>query len=257
MNQAEFQNRHFRGLPSTDGVLADLSSGPHPTQLRGFGWGGKGLSLSGGIAHFGFVQHGEAQLTRRLGDSDQTVSLSEGMYFSCSDECELQALDGRGVVASRLHYSGPFVIGGPLKPGEGLLKYIDGGSTSLLIPPPLKGDPCLNHLHFPPAQKQSRHTHPSLRFTIVYAGSGICTVPADTGGDKTIPLSPGTMFVIPAGGLHAIDANADGPMDIVTYHPDTLIGWTNKRHPMLESTNLDEDDAAGGEYEWPTSDEPI
>ena len=235
----EFQNKHFKGLPCTDGLLADFSDDPHPTKFFGFGWDGKTLSLANGMTHLGFVQDGEVLLTRDLAGAEQTVKLTRGMYFSCPDACVLRMTDGgRGVAVSRLNYHGHFVVGGPIQRGEGLLKYIDGGSTSLLIPPPLKGDPCLNYLHFPPRHKQRRHKHPSLRFTIVYEGSGKCTVPDDHGGVMEIPLGPGSMFVIPTGGLHAIDADDNGAMDIVTYDPDALVGWTDQHHPMLESTLL-------------------
>ena len=136
-------------------------------------------------------------------------------------------------------YNGLFQIGGPLDRGDGRLRYIDGGSTTLIIPPPLKGDPCLNHLHFPIGHKQSRHTHPSFRFTIVFFGNGKCTVPANadgTGADVECTLDPSSMFIIPTGGFHAIDAVGNQPLDVVTFHPETIIGWTDDHHPMLEST---------------------
>ncbi len=102
-----------------------------------------------------------------------------------------------------------------------------------------KGEPCLNYLHFPPGHKQRRHFHQTFRFTLVIAGRGKATVPANqdgTGADVIIPLAPGDMFVIPAGGLHSIDALGDDALDVVTFHPDSVIGWTDHRHPMREST---------------------
>ncbi|PWU05843.1 MAG: hypothetical protein C5B51_13675 [Terriglobia bacterium] len=44
------------------------------------------------------------------------------------------------------------------------------------------------------------------------------------------------MFIIPAGGFHAIDAIGKEPLAVVTFHPETSVGWTDEYHPMLEST---------------------
>jgi hypothetical protein len=49
----------------------------------------------------------------------------------------------------------PFALGGPCE-AFGRLRYIDGCSDSLLVGPAVRGDPCLNHLHFPPGVSQTR-----------------------------------------------------------------------------------------------------
>ena len=67
-----------------------------------------------------------------------------------------------GLVISCPGYTGLFHLGGPLE-REGRLRYIDGCSDTLLVSPPRRGDPCLNHLHGPPGTRQSPHTHPSAR----------------------------------------------------------------------------------------------
>ncbi len=242
MRVEQVRNAHFWGLASSRGLLADLSADLLPTLFWGFTPDGGSLALPGGSTHFGFVWRGWALLTRYIPRRRQTFKLGAGMYFACPEPCQVQGHGGGGgVVVSRVGYEGMFQIGGPVNLGEGRLRYIDGGSTSLLVAPPRKGDPCINHLHFPPGWKQSRHKHPSLRFTVAYQGQGKCTVPAypdGSGPDVEISVDPGSMFIIPTGGLHAIDAVGSSPLDIVTYHPDTLIGWTDDIHPMLESTSI-------------------
>lgn len=199
------------------------------------------------MTHFGIVKDGSVMLSRKVGTRLLTVQLESGMFFECPDQCAVTDIQGSGVVLSRAGYKGLFSVGGPLEKGKGgYLRYIDGGSTSLLLSPPRKGDPCLNYLYFPLNHKQTRHTHPSFRFTLVFSGHGTCTVPANddgSGGDKVHYLRPGSMFIIPAGGHHAIDATGNSPLEIFTFHPDTVIGWTNDWHPMLESTIIESETA--------------
>ena len=48
----------------------------------------------------------------------------------------------------------PFQVGGPIE-AMGRLRYIDGCTDSLLIPPWRRGEACLNHLHIPPGVEQT------------------------------------------------------------------------------------------------------
>jgi len=158
----------------------------------------------------------------------------------CSEAALLFPLEGAsGVVLTRPGCRRRFEMGGPLMQGEGDYDYSDGGSTSLLIAPVRKGEPYMSHVHFSPGHRQAQHFHITFRFTLVVAGHGKVTVPANqdgTGADVIIPLAPGDMFVIPAGGVHSIDASDDEALDVVTFHPDSVVGWTDHRHPMREST---------------------
>ena len=115
----------------------------------------------------------------------------------------------------------------------GRLRYIDGCSDTLLACPPLLGDPCLNHLHFPKGTLQTQHTHPSVRLGVVARGEGACETP-----DGTTPLVSGLIFAIPAGGEHGF-LTADSSMDVVAYHPDSDWGPTDEDHPMLNRTWVD------------------
>jgi hypothetical protein len=132
---------------------------------------------------------------------------------------------------------------------EGRLKYIDGCTDSLLIPPVKLGDPCLNHLHFPPNIEQTMHTHPSHRIGMVARGNGRCVTPF---GD--LPLTEGMIFVIKEHQDGATAKAADGKsyptgshcfftdqenMDVIAFHPDSDFGATDVDHPMINRTIVD------------------
>ncbi len=120
--------------------------------------------------------------------------------------------------------------GGPIEP-KGRLRYIDGCSDSLLCAPPRKGDPCLNHLHFPGGIDQTEHTHPSLRAGIIARGEGACCTP-----DGETRLTRNLIFVIPAAALHRFRTDQGQSMDVVPYHPDSDYGPTDEEHPMVNRT---------------------
>ena len=161
-----------------------------------------------GLSVYGFVTEGPATLTR-LGATRFECTLDTGMYFSCPGGCEVRG--GAGILS--LAPDGPagvhralFSLGGPVAAGTGRLPYIDGCTDTLLLSPPRRGAPCLNHLHFPPAVKQTRHTHPSGRTGVVIAGEGVCVVDGAGGGkERRVPLRPGTAFVIPTDLPHAFE----------------------------------------------------
>ena len=124
---------------------------------------------------------------------------------------------------------GLFQIGGPVEE-TGRLRYIDGCSDTLLIAPPMLGDPCLNLLHIPPGTHQTEHTHPSLRVGIVVDGAGVCRTP-----DGETPLTPGLVFAIRTDGRHSFHTE-DTALRIVAWHPDSDFGPTHAQHPMLNRT---------------------
>src|SRR4029453_3855205 len=150
------------------------------------------LSLENDGTHFGYVHDAVATLEVPAG----TFSLNQGMYFAVPSSCTISG-SGQGVVMTRLGYRGVFMIGGPIE-SSGRLRYIDGCTDSLLIPPQLLGDPCLNALYFPAGTSQTEHTHPSARVGLVVRGSGLCRTP-----EGTFPLSPGLAFLIRAEGRHS------------------------------------------------------
>lgn len=146
--------------------------------------------------------------------------------------------------------------GGPIEE-TGRLKYIDGCTDSLLLSPVKKGDPCLNHLHFPPNIDQTEHTHPSHRIGIVASGHGLCKTPF---GD--LPLTEGMIFIIKEwdGKTYEAPSNTDRPndykeklypngqhafqtfdsvMNVIAFHPDSDFGPEDDEHPMINRTIVD------------------
>ena len=119
-------------------------------------WSGTLLNVDANTTHYGVVLEGPAELRTGHG----TFTLGTGFYFSVPGRFELSG--GRGMLASKTSYTGFFKIGGPIET-HGRLRYIDGCTDSLLISPPVKGDPCLNFLYIPPNLDQTAHTHPSCR----------------------------------------------------------------------------------------------
>ncbi|MDR9895291.1 cupin domain-containing protein [Aetokthonos hydrillicola Thurmond2011] len=213
----------------------DLSSNEHPTQLYGWGCGEERVTVGEEGTHFGFVFDGFTNLTTCYAGFEQVFTLAKGMYFCVPGSVSVSG--GWGILISSLKYHGMFMIGGPVEE-KGRLLYMDGCSDSLLVPPTIKGDPCLNHLHFPPRISQTRHTHPSIRIGIVMSGKGRCIIPENddgTGLDVEIPLTPGQIFVIPTNGQHSFFTD-DSTLDIIAYHPDSDTGPTHDDHPMINRT---------------------
>jgi hypothetical protein len=157
--------------------------------------------------------------------------LEPGMYFAASGRLDLGG--GCGIILECETYRPQFTIGGPIEP-IGRLKYIDGCTDSLLLPPVKFGDPCFNALYFPPNINQTSHTHPSLRAGLVVSGRGECVTPA-----KTIPLEPDTAFVIETNWVHCFRTFADQGMVVVAYHPDSEFGPKDEDHPMINRTIVD------------------
>jgi hypothetical protein len=136
---------------------------------------------------------------------------------------------GRGLAIVVPGYCGLRQLGGPLE-AVGRLRYIDGCSDTVLVAPPRRGDPCLNHLHIPAATLQTTHTHPSIRIGLIARGHGICAT-----ADMKHPLTPGLGWVIPAGLRHAFHT-AEAALDVVAWHPDSDVGPIDEDHPMLNRT---------------------
>lgn len=226
-----------------------------PTQVRL--WQNDLLTVSGSTdlptTHFGFVRRGAVELTTAAG----TFTLRAGMYFAVPDALGIRPLfaamhdgeslnqavdrvDGQasdrddrnlGFVVSVSGHRGFLHVGGPIE-ASGRLRYIDGCSDSLLIPPVLRGDPCLNLLHLPPGVHQSFHTHPSFRLGLVVQGSGTCL----TQKSRTV-LRPGQLFFIPPDAIHCFHTD-DEALVIIAFHPDSDFGPTHEDHPMINRTIL-------------------
>ena len=205
------------------GKVADCDPN-YPTSL--YAWTGELLELNLDAAFFGFVASGEAEIYTEHG----SFRLTAGMYFSANKSIKVRG--GKGILMAREGHSAFFHIGGPVEE-KGRLKYIDGCTDSLLIPPVKMGDPCLNLLCFPPGIDQTSHTHPSDRIGMVFSGRGECVTP-----DEIIPLEPGMIFRIPYEGHHKFRTHDEG-MRVVAYHPDSDFGPQDENHPMINRTIVD------------------
>ncbi len=187
------------------------------------------LKLPMGHTHFGIVLEGEISLHYR---SRRRILLA-GDFF-CTNGPTIISGSGQGVVSSIKGYRGMNICGGPIE-DHGRLRYINGSTDTVLVPPIRKGDPCLNHLHFPPNISQTVHTHPSIRINVVYRGSGICLAPED---GKEVPLQGGHVFVMLPETLHSFETDSKS-MDVITFHPDSDVGMTDDNHPMVNRTMVD------------------
>lgn len=183
------------------------------------------LHLENEGTHFIFVTQGTATL--RFLETDYL--LHPGMYAAVPGACSMES--GTGIAITRRDHHGFFHLGGPVEE-SGRLRYIDGCTDSLLIPPVRMGDPCLNLLHIPPHTRQSRHSHPSHRIGVILSGSGECVTPTET-----IPLTPGMVFVIPENAQHSFHTTHEA-LRVIAYHPESDFGPTDESHPMVNKTIL-------------------
>lgn len=184
----------------------------------------KPVELPDGKTNFGFVFSGEATLVV----DGRSFSLTRGMYFSAVGKASLFG-NAQIAVMSQRNYVGIFGVGGPVEE-KGRLQYIDGCSDTLLISPVLKGDACLNFLKLPAHTNQTFHTHPSLRFGIIFSGSGHCDFP-----DGSEPLFPGKVFYIPPDGEHRFRTEEQS-LSVIAFHPDSDFGPHDDFHPMVNRT---------------------
>lgn len=215
-------DKTFLPFQLAQGRLAETTGDAFPSRLSA--WRNQTLELPGDGTHFGYVHEGTATLEAASG----TFTLRHGMYFAAPSACRISGA-GRGIVITRLDYRGVFALGGPVEP-RGRLRYIDGCTDSLLIPPPMLGDPCLNALYFPAHVSQTEHTHPSARVGLVVRGTGECRTP-----ESSFSLFPGLAFIIRAEGRHCFRTTED-ELVVVAYHPDSDFGPTHEAHPMINRT---------------------
>jgi quercetin dioxygenase-like cupin family protein len=179
---------------------------------------------------FGFIAEGRANVE----DKQINWWLNAGQWFSLPHGLLLNLLsNSRVVISQSVGYQGVYAMGGPIEV-QGRLRYIDGCSDTLLCAPPLLGDPCLNHLHFPTGIEQTAHTHPSTRAGIIAKGQGVCVISDGT----AINLTVGDLFYIARNTVHHF-VTTDSSMDVIAYHPDSDWGPTHDEHPMINRTWVD------------------
>lgn len=188
-------------------------------------------------AVYGYVMQGDASVYSTSLYSSQPFEkfhVRAGQWFTFPHGCSFElGEETKMVITQKVGFNGVTAMGGPIEP-LGRLKYIDGCSDTLLACPPLLGDPCLNHLHFPPNIDQTEHTHPSNRSGGIARGSGLCITPYGE-----VPLVPGLIFHIPYNGKHRFKTDANSELDVIAYHPDSDWGPTDTEHPMVNRTLVD------------------
>lgn len=213
---------------------------------------GIGIEPKKDCSYYGYIYSG---LTNLGVKGNPVTAIEDGMYFSLSGEfildtkCKskvviIEVEHNKGIYPKN-NYSAMFTIGGKIEK-SGRLKYIDGCTDSILIHPVKKGDPCFNHLHFPPRIEQTQHTHPSHRIGIVSKGSGICVTPFGN-----LKLKKGMIFVIKEWDGVTYKKGLDGKeyeignhsfytfeesMDVIAFHPDSDFGAVDEFHPMINRT---------------------
>lgn len=215
------EGKAFVAYPWAPGKLADCDPN-FPSEL--YCWDGNELTVAGDATYFGYVFEGVATIDTPHGD----FNLKTGMYFSVPGSVTVRG--GKGILIARLGEHSFLNIGGPVE-DAGRLKYIDGCTDSLLIPPVKMGDACLNLLCFPENIDQTAHTHPSDRIGVVASGRGECVTP-----EGIINLEPGMIFRIVAEGNHKFRTLLGEPMRVIAFHPDSDFGPTDEVHPMINRT---------------------
>jgi len=213
---------------------------------------GLGCVFENNKSYFGYVYGGIFVFPDSKG---YNVTLSNGMFFSFHGKIKPELWASGKVIIIEVqnekgnyknnNYTAYRIFGGAIEE-KGRLKYIDGCTDSLLISPVKKGDPCLNHLHFPDSIDQTQHTHPSHRIGIVASGRGECITPFGN-----LPLETGMIFVIKEwdgktfsigldgnsypNGQHAFKT-FDTVMNVIAFHPDSDFGAEDEFHPMINRT---------------------
>jgi mannose-6-phosphate isomerase-like protein (cupin superfamily) len=209
-------------------IFEDFSQSAFPATLKT--WQNDIVELPDIGTHFGYIYQGFSDLSRQ--NDVGTYCLHSGMYFCLPGKGIICGENSSGLVVTRLGYRGMFNLGGPIEE-QGRFAYIDGGTSSLLIPPVMLGDPCLNAMYFPPHIDQTWHTHLSDRIGIVVAGIGKLETP-----QMVINMQPNTIFQIPANQLHKFQTD-ENSLTLVVFHPDSDAGFTHRNHPMLQRTMVD------------------
>jgi quercetin dioxygenase-like cupin family protein len=207
------------------GLLFDHFDERFPTRV--YTWNDKSgpLALENRTSsYFGYVFRGHAKLS----DTDTSYTLKQGHYFCFNQYMAIEG--GSGMLIERGHYRALNQLGGPVE-SEGRLKYIDGCTDTLLVPPVKRGDACLNALFFPSGVNQTLHTHPSIRVGMVAEGAGECRT-----ASGVLPLALGNVFVIEEDAVHGFHTEADNAMLVIAYHPDTDFGPIDMDHPMINRT---------------------
>ncbi len=177
---------------------------------------------------FGIVVSGSLTINGSVCGANEFVA-GAGTYFSLVGGSLSPQQDCSALVVLGGGNSPLAMIGGPVE-RVGRLRYVDGCSDTLLIPPSRLGEPCLNLLHMPVGTNQRMHFHPSDRVGVILRGQGECIT------DQWMkPLRAGQGWLIPEMTNHCFRTDTS-PMDVIAWHPDSDYGPTDENHPMINRT---------------------
>lgn len=117
------------------------------------------------------------------------------------------------------------------------LPYVNGCSTTQLLPPIRKGDPTLQLLRIPPyTSEQAHHIHSTARIVFVLSGSGHSVIGAK-GGQKIIPLIEGAVLVLDKMVPHHFKTGEEA-LVVLPLHVYSSTGKDEYDHPMMNGTHL-------------------
>lgn len=192
---------------------------------------GEETELPDNGTHYGYVLDGNGALQFQ---SSEYLPLAAHWYFSIPGVTRIVG-NVRIQIVTQLGYHGLLQCGRH-EEEWGRLTYINGGSDTMLLSPPKRGDPCLNALYMPPGVDQTPHTHPSLRAGIIVAGKGSCRT-----ADAEFLLEAGSTFLLPPESRHSFHTPEESTRDqttlhIIVMHPDSDTGPTDEEHAMKNRT---------------------
>jgi hypothetical protein len=231
MNNGAPMKAAFRQLHLTRGFITRDLDPNYKVSLHGIKGNDALIVGSVDTTSFVFVQAGRVEV---MTHTNQHIVLSAGMYAAVPGQFTAYSYDAAAIVIQQHGYKGVFMAGGPIE-HHGRMRYIDGCTDSLIIPPVKRGDPCMNMLHFPAGIDQTMHTHPSVRLGIVTAGHGLCWAE----GAGYLQLTPGMLWCIEAEGPHKFATPYGQELQVIAFHPDSDTGPCDEDHPMLNRTIVD------------------
>ncbi len=116
------------------------------------------------------------------------------------------------------------------------LPYINGCSTTQLLPAIRKGDPTFQLLKIPPYSKeQAHHIHSTARIVYVYSGSGKSII-GQAGNSTEVPLNEGDTLILDKMVPHHFETK-DSTLIVLPLHIFSSIGKGEFDHPMYSGTH--------------------
>jgi len=117
------------------------------------------------------------------------------------------------------------------------LPYVNGCSTTQLLPPIRKGDPTFQLLRIPPfSSEQAHHIHSTARIVYVYKGRGKSVIGME-GKMTELELEEGQVLILDKMVPHHF-VTEDEPLVVIPLHIFSSTGKDEYDHPMFNGTHL-------------------